>query len=157
MKNQSRKEFIRTCCLITAGGLGLHGVFNCKALNSMKKTDLENGKMIAYCGIICSDCPAYIATQKNDNKMRKETAEKWSKEYNSNFKPEDINCDGCISNSDRLIGHCLVCEIRKCGKEKGVKNCAYCNEYPCTKLSEFLKMVPKAKTTLDEIRKKVKE
>ncbi|MCK4356498.1 DUF3795 domain-containing protein [Candidatus Bipolaricaulota bacterium] len=23
-------------------------------------------KMIAYCGLICTNCPAYIATQKND-------------------------------------------------------------------------------------------
>ena len=31
-------------------------------------------KMIAYCGLVCSDCGAFIATQKNDDKMRAEVA-----------------------------------------------------------------------------------
>jgi hypothetical protein len=28
--------------------------------------------MIAYCGIICNKCPAYIATQKNDENEKKD-------------------------------------------------------------------------------------
>ena len=36
-------------------------------------------KIIAYCGLICSECPAYIATQKDSDEERKKVAEKWSK------------------------------------------------------------------------------
>ena len=110
-------------------------------------------KMIAFCGLGCSGCPAYIATQKNDDEERKKVAEMWSKEFKAQLKPEDINCDGCIADSYRLFSHVKVCEIRKCGLEKKVKNCAYCDEYACEKLTEFFKMAPDAKTTLDEIRK----
>lgn len=162
MKTQTRKEFIKTCCLIMASGLGLPILFNSKGSKEVKKSDmaiptgLEEGKMIAFCGITCSECPAYIATQKDDDKMRAETAKKWSEQFKSTIKPGDINCDGCISNSERLFNYCKVCEIRKCGKEKDVKNCGYCKEYPCTKLTEFFKMVPEAKKTLDEIRKNIK-
>ncbi|KUK85723.1 MAG: Uncharacterized protein XE03_1923 [candidate division TA06 bacterium 34_109] len=28
-------------------------------------------KMIAFCGLICTECPAFIATQKNDDIERK--------------------------------------------------------------------------------------
>ena len=28
-------------------------------------------KMIAYCGIVCTECPAFEATQKNDDAKRK--------------------------------------------------------------------------------------
>ncbi len=110
-------------------------------------------KMIAFCGLTCTECPAFLATQKDNNSERKKVAELWSKQFNAEFKPEDINCDGCLSESRRLIGHCEVCEIRKCGREKHVKNCAYCDDYACEKLNKFIDGAPDAKTTLEEIRK----
>ena len=61
-------------------------------------------KQIAYCGLICTDCTAYIATQNNDDDMRKATAEKWAVEYNYPFKPEDINCVGCIPVDGQHVG-----------------------------------------------------
>lgn len=44
-------------------------------------------------------------------------------------------------------------EIRKCGREKKVKNCAYCQEYPCGRLSELFSKYSKAKETLDAVRR----
>ncbi len=113
-------------------------------------------KMIAYCGLICTDCGAYIATQKDDDKMRAEVAAKWTQEYHHDFKPEDINCDGCLPDTVKTIGHLNVCPIRKCGREKGVKNCAYCKDYTCEKLDGYFKMAPIMKANLEEIRKSMK-
>jgi len=110
-------------------------------------------KMIAFCGLICTECPAFIATQKDDDDEKRKVAEMWSKDYKVDLKPEDINCDGCVVDSERLFSHTKVCEIRKCGMERKVTNCAYCDEYDCDKLTEFFKMAPEAKTTLDEVRK----
>jgi len=109
-------------------------------------------RMIAYCGAICSECPTYIATQKDDNEERKKVAELWSKQFRIDLKPEDINCDGCLTENGRLFGHCQTCEIRTCAREKGVKNCAYCEDFACEKLSKFFSRFPKAKQTLEEIR-----
>lgn len=109
-------------------------------------------QITAMCGLICSDCGAFIATQNNDDKKRAEVAKLWSKQYNVDLKPKSINCDGCISDSKRLIGHCIVCAIRKCGKQKGVLNCAHCDDYVCEKLEGFFKMVPAARKHLDSIK-----
>jgi hypothetical protein len=109
-------------------------------------------KMIAYCGIECSKCPALIAKKENNDELRKKTAEEWSKQFNAEMKPEDINCDGCLSTGV-LVGYCNICEIRKCGIEKKVENCAYCNDYICEKLEKWFKNVPDAKNRLEEIRK----
>lgn len=109
--------------------------------------------MMAYCGINCSECPAYIATQNNDNEARAKVALEWQKAFNPNIKPEDINCDGCTSNSTRLFNYCKECKIRLCAIEKIVANCAYCPEYACDKLKEFFKMVPNCKATLDNLKK----
>lgn len=110
-------------------------------------------KMIAFCGITCTECPAFLATKKDDDNERRKVAEEWSKEFNAQFKPEDINCDGCLSENGPLFSYCRACEIRKCGQERSVKNCAYCNDYACEKLSKFFDMASAAKTTLEEIRK----
>jgi hypothetical protein len=122
----------------------------------IKEGEEKMEKMIAYCGLVCTDCGAYIATQKNNDNLRKQVAEKWTKEYNHPFKPEDINCDGCIPVAGPHVGHCGMCEIRKCGQEKGVLNCGWCNDYSCAKTDEFFKMVPDAKKTLDAVKQSIR-
>ena len=109
-------------------------------------------EMIAYCGLDCLQCGALIATRTNDDGKRVEVAALWTEEHGGDINAEDINCDGCTSEGGQLYRHCAVCEIRKCGVEKGVVNCAHCDEYPCAKLTEFFVMVPTSKIKLDGIR-----
>ena len=110
-------------------------------------------KHIAYCGVICTDCGAYIATIKNDDKLRQAQAEKWAKQYNTpSINAFDVNCTGCSSRGVQ-IGHCAMCEIRKCCMEKDLKNCGYCITYPCAKLEVIFKHYTDAKKTLDAIKK----
>jgi hypothetical protein len=162
MKNQTRKEFLRTCLWLTVSGLSFplaspaRGAVNRKTKDASDKKDNPDEKMIAYCGINCTECPAYIATRKNDDQLRAETAKKWSGMFKASIKPEDINCDGCAADSKRLFSQVNVCEIRKCARNKNIKNCAYCAEYSCKKLTELFGFVPEAKATLEEIRKKIK-
>jgi len=112
-------------------------------------------KMIAYCGITCTECKAFIATQENDDTKRREVAEAWSKAMGKEIKPEEINCEGCLTTNGRHINYCNICEIRKCGTKKGVENCAYCIDYKCEKLVKFLKQAPEAEKTLEEISQKL--
>jgi len=113
-------------------------------------------KMIAYCGIQCTDCRAFIATQRNDSKLKEEVAKAWSTKKET-LKTEDINCDGCLATGRRLFKFCGTCRVRRCGQEKGVENCAYCREFPCEKLTGFWKgfRLTKPKATLERIRKKL--
>jgi hypothetical protein len=53
---------------------------------------------------------------------------------------------------DRMVAYCVECAIRTCGLERGVENCAYCNDYACPKLLDFFKLVPQAQAVLEEIR-----
>lgn len=109
--------------------------------------------IIAYCGILCSECPAFIAHKENNDELRKKTAEEWSKAFQSDIKPEDINCEGCLVTDGVHIQYCSSCELRKCGVEKKVKNCAYCDEYICEKLKTWFERVPEAKERLEQIHK----
>jgi hypothetical protein len=111
-------------------------------------------EIVAYCGIVCSECPAYEATRANDNEARARVAEEWSRQYQHDFKAEDINCNGCLTAGDVQFGYCRMCEIRKCGSEKEVLNCAYCVQYPCDRLKDFHNQVPDARAKLEAIRDK---
>jgi len=108
--------------------------------------------MIAYCGIMCSKCPVYLATQADDNKAREEVSKLWSKQYGMDMKSEDANCDGCLQVNGRLIGHCRICGIRACGLEKKVGTCADCAEYACEQLKAFHAIAPHARKMLEKLR-----
>jgi len=110
-------------------------------------------KMNGMCGMDCSACPAYVATQNNDDDARAKVAALWSKMFKADIKPSDINCDGCLSGSDRLFAHCRKCEIRLCGIEKKLGFCAECGSYSCARLDGLLAMLPKtARENLESLR-----
>ena len=109
-------------------------------------------KMIAYCGLVCTECPAYIATQANDREQLEKVATQWSVEYNATLTADDCMCDGCLSTTGHHIGHCDECKIRACAIEKNVRNCAHCLDYPCDELTGFFSFAPQAQATLEQIR-----
>ena len=109
-------------------------------------------RIIAYCGLVCDECPAYLATQANDDQARAKIAAEWSEAVGADMKPEDINCDGCLGEGDRKVGYCSMCEIRACAVERSLENCAHCSDYACEQLKGFLKGAPAAQALLDGLR-----
>ena len=71
--------------------------------------------MIAFFGLDCHECGAFLATQENDDQKRAKVAQEWFKRFKVEVKPEDINCDGCQSIGGLVFNYCKVREIRKCG------------------------------------------
>ena len=109
-------------------------------------------EMIAYCGLVCSKCPTYLATRNDDDEARAKTAATYAEKFGFNLKPEEINCDGCLSEGGKLIGYCQVCEIRKCCQDKGLDHCALCEERPCEQLIKFHEFSPDAKAGFDSLK-----
>lgn len=83
-------------------------------------------KMIAYCGLDCSTCDAYLATVNNDQALREQTAKKWSTLNQATILPEQINCEGCRANGAKTVFCEKWCEIRRCAVQKGVETCGAC-------------------------------
>ena len=108
-------------------------------------------EMIAICGLTCTECPAFLATQAGDEAKAQETADLWSKQFGTQVAVADVWCDGCLVGGRKCV-HCAECAIRACGQERGVANCAHCDDYACDKLAPLLDMVPPARATLDGIR-----
>jgi len=109
---------------------------------------VNHHRMLAFCGLVCTECPAYLATQDNDITKAQKVADEWSTTYHAQIKTEHVWCDGCLVEGKKCA-HCSQCEIRACGIEHKVNNCGLCTEYPCEKIEAFFKMAPAARTHLD--------
>jgi hypothetical protein len=117
-------------------------------------------KNLAYCGLICRTCQIYLATREPDEekkyKMRANIAQEIKKYYGEEINPEDVrDCDGCKTEGGRLFG--TDCQIRICTIEKGIANCAYCQDYPCEDLEKLFSTDLGARERLDTIRKEKEE
>jgi Protein of unknown function (DUF3795) len=110
-------------------------------------------EMIAYCGLDCSRCPSYLATQNDDDAARAETAALYTKKFGLVLQPEDINCDGC-RRGGRKLDYCQVCEIRQCCLAKGLEHCVVCDQQPCEKLIKFHKFSAEAKAAFEALKTK---
>jgi hypothetical protein len=110
-------------------------------------------ELIAMCGINCAECEAYQASQTNDVAALKQVALHWQEAYH--LPPLDVKsvtCDGCLPTT-RLSGHCYECDIRACGMQRGLPNCAHCDEFEsCTKLEKFFQFAPELRPALEKIR-----
>jgi hypothetical protein len=109
------------------------------------------GNLIAYCGMDCTVCPAFIATKNNDQSLREKTAVEWSGEFKGKHfecKPEYINCTGC-KGSGVQFENCSQCELRKCADGKKIETCKECgNVKTCKTVKEFIEVFPDAAARL---------
>ncbi|MBN1253928.1 MAG: DUF3795 domain-containing protein [Deltaproteobacteria bacterium] len=107
--------------------------------------------MIACCGLDCLQCGAYQATQADDDEKRALVAKEWSERYGVDVKPEQINCDGCLSDGKKFYYCSDLCEIRACCVQKELAHCAVCDMYACDKLEGFFQLAPEARKALDKL------
>jgi len=110
-------------------------------------------RMLASCGLVCTECPAYIATQDGDRAALERLAETWSQEYGTALTADDCACNGCRASVGPWMSHCFDCEIRACTRERNLGTCGECASYACEKLRKFFEFVPEARETLDTLRK----
>jgi len=108
-------------------------------------------EIIAYCGLVCSSCPAYLATKEGSEAKARETADLWSRLYNVKVAVSNVWCDGCTAPG-RKCSHCGECKIRACAIAKGVTSCALCPDYVCKELTAFLTYAPEARAALERIK-----
>ena len=95
---------------------------------------------IAFCGLDCSKCDAYLATIRGDDALRAEVAARW------HMKPEQVECLGCKS-SKALFS----CTLKQCATRRGLPTCAHCPDFQaCT--DEQWTRYPKLRETATRMR-----
>jgi hypothetical protein len=113
-------------------------------------------KILAYCGLDCGECEAYIATQNNDRASLEATAKKWAEQFGgSAISADACTCDGCSSGKRTSTAHAATCAIRLCASKRGVITCAHCADYGCATVKQFFAFAPTLKEKLEAIRKEI--
>ena len=106
-------------------------------------------KMIAYCGLDCEKCDAYLATIHDDQALREKTAKLWTELNQVPILPEHINCQGCRANGVKTPFCASLCEIRQCALRKGVATCGSCDSLEqCRTVGAILENNPDARENL---------
>ena len=113
-------------------------------------------KLLAYCGLDCGECEAYVATRADDRAGLEATAKKWASQYGGKeISPEMIVCDGCSSGKRTSTAHAATCAIRLCASGRGLATCAHCADYGCPTLQQFFAFAPVMKVRLDALRREL--
>ena len=100
---------------------------------------------IAYCGLDCEKCDAYLATINDDKALREKTAKRWAELNNAPILPEHINCEGCRADGAKTVYCDSFCGIRQCALKKGVTTCGDCSDMEkCKTVGEIISNSPEA-------------
>ena len=105
--------------------------------------------MIAYCGLDCAKCEAYLATVNNDEELRRKVAKEWSELNGVEITPQMIHCEGCRTNGVKTVYCSSLCPIRKCASKKNCETCGACAEMEtCESLAPILSFSEEARQNL---------
>ncbi len=66
-----------------------------------------------FCNRICNECEIFKVTQADDDQKRAAMAVAVCKMFDQDFKPDDINCNGCTVQGGHLYKFTKKCSIRK--------------------------------------------
>lgn len=102
-------------------------------------------ELIAYCGLDCEKCDAYLATINDNQELRKKTAKLWAELNNAPILPEHINCQGCRVEGIKTMFCDNMCDIRQCALKKDVVTCGGCSDLEnCPSVGPILENNPSA-------------
>ncbi len=105
--------------------------------------------MIAYCGLNCETCDAYLATVHDDPALREKTAREWSRLNGVEITPDQIRCEGCRADGVKTVYCDSLCPIRRCALKRGVLTCGDCSERKtCDQLRAITDHNPQARANL---------
>jgi hypothetical protein len=92
--------------------------------------------LLTRCGYRCDLCLAYRPNIEREPGNRRKLSDGWHKYFGFRIPPEEVCCDGCMAENARLLDS--ACRVRPCVIERGLDNCAQCDEYVCERLKERL-------------------
>ncbi len=94
---------------------------------------------ISLCGFNCGICPAYKPNLKSDEDRMK-VDEGWKKFHKTRgWVYKDPFCNGCF-NEPQNAPLWSSCPIRKCVFGNNIENCGYCPDYPCSRISNMIRV-----------------
>lgn len=83
----------------------------------------------AVCGLFCSACTIYIASQEDPARLTFLATR-------MGLTEGELYCEGC--RSERRPQHCLACTFVSCAAGRGLAFCGECEDLPCPEFAAFV-------------------
>jgi len=113
---------------------------------------LTEEKIIAVCGLVCSDCK--ILNAPHNPEIAKELETYFEGQW-ENVKMEDFHCNGCRNAEDCWSDDCWIRDC--CVLDKKLNYCYECQEFPCDKLKKRGKKNEGYKAALNNLKEMKKK
>ncbi len=91
----------------------------------------QKESVITLCGMRCDLCLAYQANLDVHPENAQRISDGWETCFGFRIPPEAVHCDGCFTTGDPTLDS--GCDVRPCVIERGLENCAGCEDYLCEK------------------------
>ncbi len=105
-------------------------------------------QIITRCGYRCDLCLAYGPNIENNPENPTILSDGWHKYFGFRIEPEDIYCDGCMTDNDELKLIDNDCPVRPCVISQELDNCSGCDNYICENLKDRI-------VSVEEIEKRI--
>ncbi len=93
---------------------------------------MEIGRqLVPPCGLYCGVCGIMYATRDENQKFKEKLAPVYG------LMPDDIYCEGCLAEGDKVFTYCRSCPIKSCAGERGFEGCHQCDDFPCEHIENF--------------------
>jgi hypothetical protein len=92
--------------------------------------------IVTRCGYRCDLCLAYQPNVEAHPEYQQILSDGWHTYFGFRIPPEEICCDGCLSENPALIDK--SCPVRPCVLQRGLEDCSQCSDYGCGALRERL-------------------
>lgn len=110
-------------------------------------------QILTRCGYRCDLCLAYKPNIAQNPSNQQKLSDGWHKYFGFRIPAPEICCDGCMAedNPQRVAPQLIdqSCPVRPCVIEKGLDNCAQCEQYICEKLTERLVVYKEVQNRVD--------
>jgi hypothetical protein len=132
---RSCAEEVETWWRYALTDLGLYSIMR-HGFGVLTTTEGTMDAILTRCGYRWDLCLAYAPNVTRNPADREKLSDGWFKYYGFRIPPERILCDGCMAQDPRLIDK--ACPVRPCVIERGLENCAPCDEYVCDRVAQRL-------------------
>ena len=92
---------------------------------------------IAKCGYRCDLCSAFKPELTDAEKQ--DISRAFGRYFGMEVRPDDVKtCEGCNSSD---VPNDKECPVFPCVRQKGIDNCAHCDDFGCDKLKQRMDVV----------------
>ena len=95
----------------------------------------EKDNNIGCCGHDCGRCVTYLATVRNDDRLRGQAQAFYRDTFHVNLPPDAFRCLGCRSEVVFIL--CRDCPFTACADRRSISHCKNCADSPCPALADY--------------------